>query len=369
MLSLRYVGLLFLSLIFQGRAMAFPEMVRHGYVNCNTCHINVNGGGILTPYGRGLSGELLSTDGSEPEGQFIYGLLKSPDWLHLGGDFRLAQTYRDTTTFREARFIFMQADVEGAITAGGLTADASVGRQELPGSPTFVDMVISRRHYLAYHLTDSVSVQGGKFLFPYGLNLPDHVVSVKRGFGWDQGSETYNLQAAWTGEHADAFVAGVFGRPDNPDLNREQGVSLRSSIVLQDTHKVGLSYFFGANKTWNRHVAGPYAILGFTPHFTVLAEVDLENVQMKQVSSRPWGLANYLKVDYEFFKGIHLFVTQELAQTDLGQGLTAVTTYGGGINYFPRPHFEFSVTYLKQQIKALGPDYVDMAFGMMHFYP
>jgi hypothetical protein len=369
MRSLSYV-LLGLSLAFvSGRTLAFPEMIRHGYVNCNTCHINVNGGGILTPYGRGLSGELLSTDGSETEGQFIYGVLKSPEWLHFGGDFRLAQTYQDTTTFRQAKFIFMQADLEGAVTLGAFTADASIGRQELPGSPTFVDMVVSRRHYLAYRPIDSVTVQAGKYLFPYGLTLPDHIVSVKRGLGWDQGGETYNVGVAWTGEHGDAFATGVLGRPDNPDLNREQGVALRSSLDIHDSHKIGLSYFFGANNTWNRHVMGPYAILGFTPRFTVLAEVDLENVQMKQVSSRPWGLANYLKLDYEFFKGIHLFATQELTQTDLGQGLTAVTSYGGGINYFPRPHFEFSVTYLKQQIKALGPEYIDMAFGMMHFYP
>ena len=46
---------------------AFPEMVRHGYANCITCHISPDGGGVLTAYGRSLSREVLSTWGAEGE--------------------------------------------------------------------------------------------------------------------------------------------------------------------------------------------------------------------------------------------------------------------------------------------------------------
>ena len=50
-------------------ALAFPGSVRWGYANCSTCHFNVAGGGILTPYGRQLSRELLSTWGGEREAE------------------------------------------------------------------------------------------------------------------------------------------------------------------------------------------------------------------------------------------------------------------------------------------------------------
>ncbi len=45
--------------------LGFPEMVRHGYVNCVACHMSPDGGGVLTPYGRSLSKELLSIAGSD----------------------------------------------------------------------------------------------------------------------------------------------------------------------------------------------------------------------------------------------------------------------------------------------------------------
>ena len=68
------------------RADAFPGSVRWGYGNCVTCHHNIGGGGVLTPYGRQLSRELLSTWGDEDEAEFAYGTVGLPSWLSLGGD-------------------------------------------------------------------------------------------------------------------------------------------------------------------------------------------------------------------------------------------------------------------------------------------
>src|SRR5262245_65986035 len=90
--------------------LAYPGSARWGYANCSTCHYNVSGGGVLTPYGRQLSRELLSTAGGEGEPRFAYGL-STPEWLALGGDFMaLVSSDRDPTT--ASRFEVMQADVE-----------------------------------------------------------------------------------------------------------------------------------------------------------------------------------------------------------------------------------------------------------------
>jgi len=56
-------------------ADAFPELTRHGYVSCTACHVSPNGGGAMTPYGRGLSRELLSTWGGTREAEVGHGLL------------------------------------------------------------------------------------------------------------------------------------------------------------------------------------------------------------------------------------------------------------------------------------------------------
>src|SRR5262245_57728076 len=77
-------------------AHACPDMIRHGYVNCATCHVSPTGGGTLSEYGRALSLEALSTWGNEGESDFLYGVVKPPSWLLLGGDFRMLQVYEDT---------------------------------------------------------------------------------------------------------------------------------------------------------------------------------------------------------------------------------------------------------------------------------
>ena len=97
------------------QAHAYPELVRHGYVNCTSCHVSPTGGGILTSYGRQLSAEILSSSAREGEGDFIYGALGLPEWLDLGGDLRSVVTYRDTPLIRQSQLILMQADLEAVL--------------------------------------------------------------------------------------------------------------------------------------------------------------------------------------------------------------------------------------------------------------
>ena len=75
-------------------ARAFPELIRHGYVNCLTCHVSPSGGGALNDYGRTFSGEGLSTWTSKNEESVLEGLVKRkqiPAWLSVGGDVRAGQ--------------------------------------------------------------------------------------------------------------------------------------------------------------------------------------------------------------------------------------------------------------------------------------
>src|SRR5436190_6515955 len=109
-LSARAVRWLWPLLLWGNQALAFPEMIRHGYVNCTTCHVSPSGGGTLTEYGRELSKEVLSTWSKEGEANMAYGLVKPPEWLLFGGDYRSVYVYRDTPLYRDGRYILMQTD-------------------------------------------------------------------------------------------------------------------------------------------------------------------------------------------------------------------------------------------------------------------
>src|ERR1700722_1749317 len=80
-------------------ASAYPWMIRHGYSGCTPCHTDPSGGaGALTDYGRAQSDLLLRMRYGEGEGEgeadstagFLWGLVKTPEQLRLGGDLREA---------------------------------------------------------------------------------------------------------------------------------------------------------------------------------------------------------------------------------------------------------------------------------------
>ena len=69
-------------------AFAEPTFLSKQYPRCTACHYSASGGGLLTPYGRSLSREEISTfgrqgDGAEPapgatgEEGFLFGALSN----------------------------------------------------------------------------------------------------------------------------------------------------------------------------------------------------------------------------------------------------------------------------------------------------
>src|SRR6185312_4028151 len=224
------MSIMAVALLFGGRAAhAFPEMARFGYTNCATCHYSPNGGGLLTPYGRALSKEVLSNGkfffeywfeknkteapkgeaGKAPaatpeekeaaapaagapkgsaasggggeevsrEPMFLYGAFDMPEWMDLGMFFRGLMLYLNNPSFAQLTYVPMQTDIEGEVTFWRIRADASFG-------PDWYNIyffnqfkVVSRRHWLSFlagpsEAKDLVQIRAGRFYANYGLNIP-----------------------------------------------------------------------------------------------------------------------------------------------------------------------------------------------------
>lgn len=366
MKRLNLICAVLLSAFLSTGAMAFPELVRYGYVNCTSCHYSANGGGILTPYGRSLSEDVLSTWNYEGEGQAAYGLVTTPDWLALGGDFRAIQTFQDNSAYTATRFIVMQADAEVAAQYKKVTFVGTLGKSDNMQAQYFGQVFESRRHYLIYQATNEIQVRAGRFENSYGVNYADHTLFVRRGLGFDQNTETYNIEGAYLGEKYDAFIDLNFGRPDAPTLNREQGVVAKASLNLANTVKTGLSYYYGSNSLGNRHLFGPYGIIGFTKRFYLLAELDFQKAFPNGAAST-FGWSQYFCLDYELIQGFHVFVAEQLQQLDFTSLQTQNNSHGVGLQWFPRPHWELEAEYQRLRMPPLT-DYQDLAWLMVHFY-
>ncbi len=350
---------LVLSIFLSSQAWAFPELVRRGYANCVTCHVSPSGGGLLTAYGRAVTSEVLTMRGSPEESKFLYGAFNTPEWFQAGGDFRALETYTNFNGASNLKTIFpMQADLEASATVGKFTF-AATGGVDYDFNP------ISRSHYVLYHPTDELYFRAGKFMPAYGINTEDHAIAIKRGIGKDQSTETYNVEASYIAENFDAFITGILGRPDTPSLGAESGVALSSSVFFSERFKVGASYYYGYRDIENRHVVGPFAILGLSPHMFILAEIDYQILSVGG-SSTQTGLVDDIRFDVEVVQGLHFYLTQEYSQLNTSTSFS--DAYGIGAQFFPRPHIELNTLYQKQRIGGSNTPFGDFYWLLAHYY-
>lgn len=358
-------ALFLLITMLASRAGAFPEMVRFGYVNCITCHVSPSGGGVLTGYGRKVSGEALNTWFQEGETGLAHGFLKTPEWLNVGGDIRTVEIYRDTPQVQAARFLNMQEDAEAAASFGPYTIDLSTG--------FYMGEFAARRFYAMFRATDEWTFRIGKFQHAYGLMDPEHTNPIHRALGWDEGSESYNLEASYSGEFINFYLTADFGPLDSkliPDNMKEKGASLRIGIPFWDTYEAGISYFHGQSPSFDRDVAGFWAALGLSERFFLLSEIDYENIDGSASTGFPnqSNIVTWNRLDYEFIKGLHAYLTYSQSQLRQNVKYSPSRAEGIGLQWFPRPHFEWNFLWQFQTVPAFGSATLNYVTSMLHYY-
>lgn len=365
-------GILFLLSWFSGSSelVAFPEMVRHGYGNCSSCHISPAGGGILTNYGRELGKEVLSTWSGENEHLPFYKPVALPEPLRIGGDIRTIQTYVDTPAVRQGKYFLMQADLELAWATESYTVAASIGRDM--GSPNTGsdDKWSSRRHYLLLPLKpigDGFSVRLGRFYKNYGLMIPDHTSEIRRGIGWDQNSETYNAEFNYQTEEYSLSVTAVGGRPDDEDVVSDKGAAFSASRLFNSKYKVGLSYFYGnSSDDVGRELFGIFWALGFTEQLYWLGEYDLTRTAPEDVELSE-GFASYNRVGYEIYKGFDLYLVHQAKKSDNDSSKLDVQRFGPGLQWSPRPHWILTAQWEKVTRYTVSSKAYDSAWFVFQY--
>src|SRR6185503_1574817 len=132
------VATVLLIMLWNRSAQAYAWMIKHDYAGCNQCHADPSGGGVLTEYGRAQSDFLLrmrygAKDSWEapPTAGFLFGAIKLPPSVLLGGDVRYATITKSIDgTPSPTRAFFMQADFGGQITSDRYRVAGSIGYAE-----------------------------------------------------------------------------------------------------------------------------------------------------------------------------------------------------------------------------------------------
>lgn len=351
-------------------AFAFPENVRHGYFSCTACHVSPSGGGVLTPYGRSLSAELMSSWGTPKTSGFLFSdnenEKKNPPWFRAAVLLRGVQTYRNTPKAEVAKLIPMQADVEAGVDTEKLAVIATAGLRS-NGQTQDLNQFFSRRHYVLYRFSDKWSARAGKFIFSFGLNEPDHIVATRRGLGWDQGTESYNLEINNQLERISTTFTLVSSSPTDRISNRDKGASVTSNYFVGEHSKAGLSVYYGDQDASQRLVIGPQWVFSLTDKLFLDSEFFWQKKGFKTGSLvTQSGYATFHRLGYELKKGFIPFLQadrSDLADTDPSQRYGSL---GLGLWWLPYPHFEFMSFFGKE--KMSDQDATDFAWLMMNIY-
>ena len=118
-------------------AAAEPIFLSRQYTRCTNCHYSPTGGGLLTPYGRSLSREELSTFGASHgtaspsrEQDFLFGALgKGLGPVSVGLELLPAHLSVDAAGYSSSRDFLMNAALAAALQYRKWTFYGQVGRQ------------------------------------------------------------------------------------------------------------------------------------------------------------------------------------------------------------------------------------------------
>lgn len=353
---MRLFNLIFLFIA--APAFAYPSNTRYGYANCSSCHVSPTGGGILTPYGRMSASEFLSTWSYENEAEPLHGLahkyLSPDDPIQVGGDSRYVMIHTVPD-----RNIWMQREGEVALTLTKELHVVASGGIYAIGPDRY--RAETRRNYVLFTPNDHLSFRAGRFYPAYGIMVEDHTTATRSGLGWDQGHETYNLEAAYKSEYGEVFLTPMLGTENYAEMTPaqgyiartdEKGATLRIAAYVGKGSQIGFSGLYSLlidkDEPIGRYSYGPFAIVGITQDIYVLSEIDAAQTQggKRQVYS-------YNLLGYEIWKGVHL--------QGQFQRRGPANEYAYKVQLFPRPHLEINASYNMTR-------YANTAILLVHYY-
>lgn len=346
-------------------AQAFPDLIRHNYVNCTACHVSPTGGGVLNAYGRSMSRELLSAWGSEREGEVLHGALPEgtqPEWLQIGGDIRTLGVHRESPSLISERWFVMQTSPEVAVTTPRVSGVMSVGQAE---RATRTIRWVSPRYYVQWTPLDELALRAGRFVPVFGLNVPYHTLPTRQSLGFAPGQERDTVEGVWSGESWNLAASASqsqksLGAPETlftAQVNRN----------FLGSFRVGVSYLQGARDDEQRQAASLHALLGLSERWAYLTEFTYQTRSPKGQASQS-GLYHFSQLLYEVARGWNLYLLEDYEKTDLSDSSTLTNSVGPGVRFFPRPHFEFDGVFMKRRIAAIEDRYDDFAWLMLHYY-
>ena len=341
-------------------AFAEPTFLSKQYPRCTACHYSAAGGGLLTPYGRSLSREEISTFGRQGasgvpaagstagEEGFLFGALSSESPLQLGIDVRPSHVAVDLPgrTIADRNFL-MNLDLQAAWRRDRWTAYGTVGRSPARGG----DALVSYEHWVAWQVSDTVSVRGGRFLPAYGVRFADHTSFTRARLDLAEDDQVYGIELGVSSDRTLLQISAGPGRAQSlfDDDGRQAFTSSgRFQIDLTPRMVLAASALYRGASDVAPHSTGTGLSFGYAPApwLTTWTHADMQ-FQRLLASGRAYILANQTSV--EALRGVWLRISPQWRWTDTDPR-SEIRRLVYGLDFYPRTHWHVNLSYYRDRL-------------------
>ena len=341
-----------------GRAGAEPIFLSRQYTRCTTCHFSPTGGGLLTPYGRSLAREELSTTGKSHDAAGSTASASGPSLLDnrlgpvsVGIDVRPAHLDVRFDGGSVTRDFLMTADIIAAYRVKEWTVYGELGRQPR-SSGAKID---SYEYWVSRQGEKGLGFRVGRFLPAYGVRLADHTAFTRAPQGLNIYDQLYGLEVSHSGDrHLLQLTAGP-GRADSildHDGRRAFTAAGRMQMDFGSRTVLVLSGLYrGASELTTRNRMGGVA-LGFAPtrRFTTWTEVDALS---QPGTPGPPGYTLLNETGFEVYRGIWLKFSPQL-RTDVGNRAGGTMRLAFEAILLPRMRWNVGVSFYRDRGRSSG---------------
>ena len=357
-------------------ASAEPTFLSKQYPRCTACHYSPSGGGLLTPYGRSLSREEISTFGRRgteeatsaeaPAGEegFLFGALGGESPLQLGLDFRPSHLGVNAAGRQiDERNFLMNLDLQAAWRQDRWTVYGTVGRLPARGGAELV----SYEHWVALQATDALSLRAGRFLPAYGVRFADHTSFTRERLDLAQDDQVYGIEL---GVSTDRLLLQVSAGPGRAESVFDDG---RRAFTSSGRLQVDLgprTVLVGSVLYRGESAVGPSSTdtgisFGYAPAtwLTTWTHADIRFQELR-TSARSYIVANQTSV--EAFRGLWLRVSPQVRWTD-GDPRGEIRRMVYGVDFYPRTHWHVNLSYYRDRLQFSGRG-VQTLLAQLHLY-
>jgi hypothetical protein len=359
-------------------AGAEPMFLSKQYNRCTSCHYSATGGGLLTPYGRSLSRQELSTKNpydprvpppgpGKTEESFLWGALGDVlGPVQLGIDLRPSHLALDVGGPTSSTMdFFMTADFMAALRTHGFTAYGEVGRK--PAIGTEPAGVYSYEHWIGYQSSRGLGFRAGRFYPAYGIHFADHTDFTRAPLGLSYYDQVYALEVTHSGERHLLQVSVGPGRADDVVHGDPHAFTTTGRFEWDFGPRTALVFsglYRDATSLQPRNGATGIA-LGIAParRLSNWTEVDAQ-FQQGTTGAPAYVLLN--ETSFEVFRGLWLKFAPQI-RTDYGNTSGGTLRMSFEANLLPRTHWNVDVSYYHDRTRLTGYTYETLLL-QLHLY-